>query len=49
MDDQDVSVRNYFCKIPEFGNRVLKVVVNHLAKPQKVVSVYFDRTMKGKL
>jgi hypothetical protein len=35
-------------KIPEHGNRVLRVVINKAAVPERVVSVYFDRTMKGK-
>jgi len=38
-----------FCRIPEFGNRVLRVVVNTEFVPPRVVSVFFDRKMKGKL
>lgn len=44
----DASLESRFVKIPEFGNRVLRVVVNKEASPARVVSVYFDRTMKGK-
>ena len=40
---------NRFCRIPEFGNRVLRVVVNTAFVPPRVVSVFFDRKMKGKL
>ena len=35
--------------IPEFGYRVLRVIYNHTRQPVHVVTVYFDRTMKGKL
>ncbi len=46
---RDTSLESRFLKIPEFGDRVLRVVVNKQAVPVRVVSVYFDRTMKGKL
>jgi hypothetical protein len=45
----DVTLESRFLKIPEHGNRVLRVVVNKAVVPERVVSVYFDRTMKGKL
>lgn len=45
----DPEVENRFDKIPEFGDRVLRVVVNTQVVPERVVSVYFDRRMKGKL
>ena len=35
--------------IPEFGGRVLRVAVNTAIEPNRVVSVFFDRQMKGKL
>jgi len=43
------ELENRFAKIPLFGNRVLRVVVNTTVVPQRVVSVYFDRRMKGRL
>lgn len=46
-DPIDSSLELRFVKIPEHGNRVMKVVVNKLASPERVVSVYFDRRMKG--
>jgi hypothetical protein len=33
--------------IPEFGSRVLRVVSNPNDRPPRVVTVYFDRAMKG--
>ena len=48
-DPEDATVQRYFCCIPEFGGRVLRVAVNTAVEPNRVVSVFFDRTMKGKL
>ena len=45
----DPAVESRFVRIPEYGNRVLRVVVNKQAVPERVVSVYFDRSMKGTL
>jgi hypothetical protein len=47
LTDPDLESR--FDKIAEFGDRVLRVVVNTQVVPERVVSVYFDRRMKGKL
>lgn len=35
--------------IPEFGERVLRVIYNHSKQPPHVVTAFFDRGMKGKL
>jgi hypothetical protein len=40
---------HYWGSIPEHGDRVLRVVINKQASPLRVVTVYFDRKMKGKL
>ena len=45
----DATVERLFRRIPEFGGRVLRVAVNTTVEPNRVVSVFFDRTMKGKL
>jgi uncharacterized DUF497 family protein len=47
--ESDVALENRFGRIAEFGNRVLRVVVNTTVVPELVVSVYFDRRMKNKL
>ncbi|MBE7501700.1 MAG: hypothetical protein HS113_15630 [Verrucomicrobiales bacterium] len=38
-----------FVRIAGHGNRVLRVVVNESVVPLRVVSAYFDRTMKDRL
>jgi hypothetical protein len=48
-DEVDPELRHYLKIIPEYGNRVLRVVVNIIAKPRRLVTFYFDRNMKGKL
>jgi len=48
-DPDDIEVERHFRKIPEFGGRVLRVAVNTTVEPVRIVSVFFDRTMKGKL
>lgn len=48
-DPTDATLERRYRKIPEHENRVLRVVVNTSIAPERVVSVYFDRTMKGKL
>ncbi len=37
-----------FRRIPEFGNRVLRVVYNQTKTPPHIVTAYFDRTAGGK-
>ncbi len=48
-DPDDATVERRFRRIPEFGGRVLRVAVNTTVEPNRVVSVFFDRKMKGKL
>ncbi len=48
-DPEDATVKRYFRHIPEFGDRVLRLAVNTAVEPNRVVSVFFDRAMKGKL
>ena len=47
-DPGDPQVTRYFRVIPEFDGRVLRVAVNATFEPVRVVSVFFDRTRKGR-
>lgn len=47
--EDDPTARYAFKRIPEFDNRALRVVYNAAENPIVIVTVYFDRTMKGKL
>jgi hypothetical protein len=48
-DPRDPELERFYGRVPEFGGRVLRVVLNTRVEPWRVVSVYFDRSMKGKL
>jgi uncharacterized DUF497 family protein len=48
-DTADATVERRYRKITEYGGRVLRVAVNTAVEPNRVVSVFFDRRMKGKL
>lgn len=47
--ESDPTLRYALKRIAENGDRVLRVVYNETKKPPVIVTVYFDRTMKGKL
>ena len=48
-DPDDPDLERFFRRIPDFGDRVLRVVVNTTVARWRVVSVYFDRGMRGAL
>ncbi len=48
-DPEDASLERRYRPIPESDGRVLRVVVNISVEPVRVVSVFFDRSMRGKL
>jgi Domain of unknown function (DUF4258) len=48
-DRDDPEVTHALGKISEHGGRVLRVVFNGTKVPMKVVTVYFDRSMKGEI
>jgi uncharacterized DUF497 family protein len=48
-DPDDPDLERRYATIAEHGDRVLRVVVNTTVEPIRVVSVFFDRGMKGKL
>jgi hypothetical protein len=48
-DKKDPDLRHALAPISEHGNRILRVVYNPTVNPQRIVSVYFDRSQRGKL
>ena len=48
-DINDSLLCHALAKIPEHGNRVLRVVYNKSTTPWRIVTVYFDRAQRGKL
>ncbi|MDE2998535.1 MAG: DUF4258 domain-containing protein [Gemmatimonadota bacterium] len=48
-DPNDPEIELFYRRIPENGNRVLRVAINTCGKPWQVVTTFFDRGMRGKL
>lgn len=50
-DQKEIGIDNnthYLKAIPEKENRILRVVVNPHVKPNRVVTVFFDRRLRRK-
>ena len=47
-DSMDEDLEHRLARIPEYGDRVLRVIVNAQAKPLRIVTVYFDRRRRGR-
>jgi hypothetical protein len=45
--DADGNI-HYLKGIPERGDRILRVIVNAVADPCRIVTAFFDRRVKGK-
>lgn len=48
-DPLDADVRHALKRVPERDGRVLRVVFNFRQKPWLIVSVFFDRRLRGAL
>jgi len=48
-DSTDPELQHALGRIPERGDRVLRVVYNKTTEPWRVVTVYLDRGMRGRL
>ncbi len=48
-DPNDPEVERFYRRIPERGGRVLRVAVNTKVAQWRVVSVFFDRGMRGEI
>ena len=42
-DPVDADLEHRLARIPEWGNRVLRVIVNRTVTPLRVVTAFFDR------
>lgn len=48
-DARDPQLSHALRRIPEHGGRVLRVVYTHRIDPLRVVTAYFDRTLREQL
>jgi hypothetical protein len=42
-DPVDADLEHRLARVPEWGNRVLRVIVNRTATPTRIVTAFFDR------
>lgn len=47
-DGVDPTLQHRLGKVPELANRVLRVIVS-LDEPMRIITLYLDRNMKGRL
>ena len=45
-DSDDPELYHALRRIPEFGGRILRVVFNQTSVRKRIVTAYFDRTLK---
>lgn len=48
-DDEDPELCHALGRIPEYGDRVLRVIYNPTIEPWRIITVYFDRTQRNRL
>lgn len=46
-DEDDPALEHRFALIAEFGDRVLRVIVNRTVVPERVITAFFDRRLRG--
>lgn len=49
VDPDDPTLTHALRVIPEFGERLLRVIYNRTKQPPHVVTAFFDRGIKGNL
>ena len=47
QDRIDLSLVHYLYRVDEFDGRVLRVVLNENVKPPRIITVFFDRSLRG--
>ena len=46
VEEREDGTRHFIRRIPEFGNRWLRVIVNSKSVPVKGVTAFFDRRLR---
>ena len=47
VEDHPDDTRHFLRRIPKRGNRWLRVIVNTTAVPNKAITAFFDRRLRG--
>jgi hypothetical protein len=48
VEEHPDETKHFLRRIPQHGNRWLRVVVNTKAVPMKAITAFFDRRLRGK-
>jgi len=48
VEDQADGTRHFLRRVPKHGNRWLRVIVNITVVPNKAITAFFDRRLRGK-
>jgi hypothetical protein len=48
QDKHDATLTHALARVPEYGDRLLRVVYNASVDPPRVITAYFDRRLRGK-
>lgn len=46
IEEKDDNTRHLIKRIPEFGNRWLRVIVNTTTEPEILITAFFDRRVR---
>ena len=46
VEENDDGTKHFIKQIPDHGNRWLRVVVNVVEKPERAITVFFDRRLR---
>ncbi|NLT35541.1 MAG: DUF4258 domain-containing protein [Gaiellales bacterium] len=49
LDAEDTELLHVLARVPDMGGRVLRVIYNRTVIPVRIITAYFDRTMRWKL
>lgn len=47
-DRTDLTLEHRLIRIDEYGGRVLRVILNTVRTPPRIVTVFFDRSMRNR-
>jgi len=47
VEEHSDGTKHFLRRIPKHGNRWLRIIVNTATKPNKAVTAFFDRRLRG--
>ncbi len=46
IEDYKDGTKHFLCRIPDHGNRWLRIIVNIQSEPNKAITAFFDRRVR---